>query len=64
MIGDIEGLRGLLRKREDEMGALKANWASEVYGAKKALNLRFFFFFSCVRWMPSWRLHWPDFVTS
>ena len=35
MIGDIEGLRGLLRKREDEMGALKANWASEVYGAKK-----------------------------
>ena len=25
LIGDIEGLRGLLRKREDEMGALKAN---------------------------------------
>jgi len=30
LIGDIEGLRGLLRKREDEMGALKANWASEL----------------------------------
>merc|ERR1719464_1505718 len=32
LIGDIEGLRGLLRKREDEMGALKANWASESAG--------------------------------
>jgi hypothetical protein len=30
LIGDIEGLRGLLRKREDEMGALKASWASEL----------------------------------
>ena len=34
LIGDIEGLRGLLRKREDEMGALKASWASEVCGVK------------------------------
>merc|ERR1719464_1668688 len=31
LIGDIEGLRGLLRKREDEMGALKASWASELH---------------------------------
>ena len=30
LIGDIEGLRGLLRKREDEMGNLRASWASEV----------------------------------
>ena len=48
MIGDIEGLRGLLRKREDEMGALKANWASEVYGVKKASNLR---------WKPKSRIN-------
>merc|ERR1712004_794694 len=30
LIGDIEGLRGLLRKREDEMGNLRATWASEL----------------------------------
>ena len=30
LIGDIEGLRGLLRKREDEMGNMRASWASEV----------------------------------
>jgi len=30
LIGDIEGLRGLLRKREDEMGNLRASWASEL----------------------------------
>jgi len=30
LIGDIEGLRGLLRKREEEMGNLRATWASEL----------------------------------